>query len=401
MRVFGIPNPAFLPAVNESSVVTNGLITCLNIENPKGLSSMISMSYEKAPPSITNLTYATGAPIDSNQLSGIGTGYYYITVYSYKLASDNVTKLFSSGVAGYFYYIFSTSTYFTHYVSFTGATGADGYYINVITDTPYGSSADFFVGSTNTSFYVDYGNVYADDPYYTYITTYGTNNPSLISSVYSGYNLLKDLTPNKEDWNIINYGKYVTESKGSINLLSDNYSYIICKNDLKQYYGTSDQVSVAMWYKPISASQILSEIGQPIVNSGWHDAQIEIEDSGSAGSGSFLMMTWPGINANEYQTSNPVPYNKWYHLAFAHTGTTFYAYLNGILFGSSSFNRSSPYNNGYDLYYAIAAADSTSPGGSTATYSSGSLGSFFLYNRALDSNEIYQNYNSTKNRFLL
>lgn len=401
MRVFGIPNPAFLPAVNESSVVTNGLVTCIDVENPKSLSSMINISYDNAPGPISNLAYSTGAPIDAQQLGTVGTGYYYITVYAYKLASDNTTKLFSSGVSGYFYYIFSTSTYFTHYVSFTGATGADGYYVYVTTDTPYGSNYDFFIGSTNTSFYVDYGNVYADDPYFTYITTYGNISPSLISTFSSGYNLVLDLTSNKKNWEIPTYGKYTTEKKGVVNLTPNSSSYIINTEPLNNFFGTSDAVSVAMWYNPKAQGQILSELGQPIIDSGWKDAQIDMDDSGSAGSGSFYLMTWPGLYDPDVRYTNPVPYNKWYHLAFAHTGTKFYAYLNGSLIGTSSFNRSSPYNNGYDLYYAIAALNATNPGTINTAHSSGSLGTFYLYNRALSSDEIFQNYNSTKNRFLL
>lgn len=400
MRFFGIPNPTFLTATNESSFVTNGLLTCVDVENPKCLASMISMSTDQSPANISNLSYNTGVPIDSQQL-GNGTGYYYITVYSYKLASDNTTKLFSSGVTGYFYYIFSTSTYFSHYVSFTGASGADGYYVYVTTDTPYGSNYDFFIGSTNTSFYVDNGNVYADDPYYTYITTYGNNNPSLISSLSKGYDLLLDLTPNKKNWRTFNYAIYSSEKNGNISLVADNNSYIITAEDLKSIYGTSDAVSIAMWYNPITQGQILTELGQNAINSGWHDAQIDIKDSGSAGSGSFFMTTWPGVNANEYISSDPVPYEKWYHLAFVHTGTTFYSYINGSLVNSSSFNRSSPYNNGYDLHYSIAALATTNPGNTTALYSSGSFGSIYIYNRALTSDEIFQNYNSTKNRFLL
>lgn len=398
MRVFGIPNPAFLPAVNETSVVTNGLINCIDIENGKTLASMISMSYESAPPAITNLAYSTMDPIDSNQLGTTGT--YYIAIYSYKLASNNA-KLFSSGVVGYFNYSFGSSVYFSHYISFTGATGADGYYVYVYTDTPYGSNYDFFIDNTVTSFYVDYGNVYADDAYFTFLTSYGTNNPPLISFYSTGYNLLKDLTSNREDWEAINFAKYTTDNKGILGLKSDSGSYLLCKNNLKQYYSSSDAVSVAMWYRPLAAGQILSELGQHAINIGWHVAEIEIEDSGSAGSGSFFMLTWPGINVPDYITTEPIPYNNWYHLSFVHTGTTFYSYLNGALIGSSSFNRTSPYNNGYDLYYAIAAIDGTNPNDSTSAYCSGSFGSFYLYNRALSSDEVYQNYNSTKNRFIL
>lgn len=401
MRVFGIPNPAFLPSVNESSVVTNGLITCIDVNNPKSLANMISMSYETPPPNITNLAYSTAAPIDANQFGAVGTGYYTIVIYSYKLASDNTTKIFSSGVTGYFYYILSTSDYFSHYVSFTGAAGADGYYVYINTDTPYGSNYDFFIDSATTSFYVDYGNVYADDPYYPYITSYGSNNPSLISSLSTGYNLLLDLTSNKKNWHTVNYAMYSSEKNGSIELVADNNSYIINTEGLDSFFSSSDAVSIAMWYNPATQGQILTELGQNVINAGWHDAQIDIKDSGSVGSGSFFMTTWPGVSDTEYRSSEPLPYNKWYHLSFVHTGTTFYSYINGNLVGSSSFNRSSPYNNGYLLYYSIAALATTNPGATTPLYSSGSFGSIFVYNRALNENEIYQNYNSTKNRFFL
>lgn len=399
MRVFGIPNPAFLPSVNESSVVTNGLVTCFDTENPKCFANNLSWSVEFGPSNVTNLAYSTGIPIDSQQIGTTGT--YYIEVYAYILASDNTTKVFSSGTVGYFNYSFGSSTYFTHYVSYTGVSGVDGYYIYVYTDTPYGSNYDFYVDNTVTSFYVDYANVYADDGYNTFLTTYGNNNPPLITLFSSGYGSLKDLTSNKEDWDIFNYGEYSNEKNGIIKLVADYNSYIRCRNNLSPYYGTSSQVSIAMWYNPNAQGQILSELGSPNINTGWHDAQIDLKNSGSAGSGSFYMTTWDGYASSQYRTTDPLPYNEWYHLAFVHDSGSFFAYLNGNLFGSSSFTRLPPYTNGYDLYYAIAAIDGTNPESTTGLYSSGSLGSIYVYNRALSSNEIFQNYNSTKNRFIL
>ena len=57
--------------------------------------------------------------------------------------------------------------------------------------------------------------------------------------------------------------------------------------------------------------------------------------------------------------------------------------------------RQAPFNNGFNLHYALGATDGTRMG-SDGSYCAMRVGSFQVYNRALTSDEVLTNYNSNK-----
>ena len=154
--------------------------------------------------------------------------------------------------------------------------------------------------------------------------------------------------------------------------------------------------SVFIWWYPTKAGQIVSELGQYGINTGWHDSNIEISASGVI---SFSIWSLEGL-ANRVNSS-PQQFNKWYYLGFTYSGTTLTAYVNGDSIGTTTLTR----QTASVLFYTIAGQDSTNMGTGTGTgtgtaeYGGGKCFSFVQYNRALTLNEIQQNYNVHCSRF--
>jgi hypothetical protein len=93
--------------------------------------------------------------------------------------------------------------------------------------------------------------------------------------------------------------------------------------------------------------------------------------------------------APEYQGSTLV-INNWYNLAITYTASSLKLYKNSVL----ELNQSNPYTltHGGNIFigYGIGGAQK---------YLDGNLSNIFIYNRALTSQEIVQNYNATKKRY--
>ena len=150
---------------------------------------------------------------------------------------------------------------------------------------------------------------------------------------------------------------------------------------------TNPNESVFVWFYPTSAGQIVSELGQAIINSSWHDSNIELSSSGI-----FSFSIWHGQLGNKV-VSTARSFNTWYHLGFTYTGTTLTAYINGSSIGTTTFTR----QTNTSLYYGLCSTDSTNMG--TQGYGGGRMGNFMFYNRALTSTEVLQNYNAQKSRY--
>jgi hypothetical protein len=75
------------------------------------------------------------------------------------------------------------------------------------------------------------------------------------------------------------------------------------------------------------------------------------------------------------------------------TGGTVYAYLNGVLLATNASAGSTLSSDVGDMY--IGWDD-----GISGRYLNGSVGLVMTYSRALTSDEILRNYNSTKTRYL-
>jgi hypothetical protein len=87
--------------------------------------------------------------------------------------------------------------------------------------------------------------------------------------------------------------------------------------------------------------------------------------------------------------SSAVSLNSWYYIAGTSSSNNHTLYLNNIVratstTGTTFYSSTDPYKVGY---------------GNVHTYHIGNVSNCRIYNRALSSDEITQNYNATKGRF--
>ena len=191
---------------------------------------------------------------------------------------------------------------------------------------------------------------------------------------------------------LANSPTYSSSNGGYITLNGSN-QYIMTSTSLNaQISGTSpskpNDQSIFIWCYPTEQGVIVAEIGQATINTGWHDSNIEMINTGV-----IRFSVWHG-SLNNRVSSSAKSFNTWYHLGWTYSGTTLTAYINGASIGTATLSRQAPYNNGNNLFYALGAADGTNMG--DGTYCAMRVGSFQVYNRALTSDEVLTNYNSNK-----
>jgi hypothetical protein len=151
---------------------------------------------------------------------------------------------------------------------------------------------------------------------------------------------------------------------------------------------SSTIISIFVWVYPMDNGVIVSEIGSTTPNSGWHDSQIEMV------SGTLRFSVWNN-QPSGFASSISTPLNNWYYVGFTYDGTNLRGYVNGSLaVTSGTISRSTP---GANLYYAIAHADNTNLG--DGSFANMRFGGMQVYNTALSTNDVLNNYNATKSRF--
>ena len=260
----------------------------------------------------------------------------------------------------------------------------------------------------------------------TLINNNNTGNFTLLNKTNSGnLTLLTALTtpPIVSSGLILNYdisnassyggsGIIVTDLTGSSNATlynSPTYSSsgggYLTFNGSNQYLGlntslnsklspvnTSTIISIFLWVYPMNNGVIVSELGSTTPNTGWHDSQINMV------AGTLRFSVWS--NGTGFASTISTPLNAWYYAGFTYNGTNLVGYVNGVsAVTSGTISRQTPYNNnsGGGLYYAVAAADSTNLGNGSA--SNMRFGGMQMYNTALNSTDVLQNYNAQKSRF--
>ena len=152
----------------------------------------------------------------------------------------------------------------------------------------------------------------------------------------------------------------------------------------------TDVTSIMMWAYPMDNGVLLSEVGTSALPNvaGWHGTQMEMV----AGTMKFGM--WNGTAISSVTSAVATPLNAWYHFAIVYDGTKLNAYVNGAAAGSVTFARLNPVEEGNGLFYAIAAADITNMG--DGTYASMRLGQFLVYNAALTTEQVQQNFSASR-----
>ena len=193
-----------------------------------------------------------------------------------------------------------------------------------------------------------------------------------------------DISGNNNSGSLVNSPTFNSANSGSI-VFDGVDDYVLTTSLLNASLNPNE--SVFVWFNPAAAGQIVSELGQATIDSGYHDSNIEVNSSGI-----FSFSVWHNSLTNKV-VSSAKSFNNWYHLGFTYSGTTFTAYINGSSIGTTTFTRQPPSS----LHYGLCSIDSTNMG--TSAYGSGKMGNFMFYNRGLSSTEVLQNFNALKGRF--
>ena len=182
-----------------------------------------------------------------------------------------------------------------------------------------------------------------------------------------------------------------TSSGGSYLTFNGSNQYFVTDTALGSKLNpdsSSTIISIFVWVYPMDNGVIVQEIGQSTPNTGWHDSQIEMV------SGTLRFSVWQN-QPSGFASSISTPLNNWYYVGFTYDGTNLRGYVNGSLaVTSGTISRSTP---GANLYYAIASADGTNLG--DGSYANMRFGGMQVYNTALSTNDVLNNYNATKSRF--
>ena len=171
-------------------------------------------------------------------------------------------------------------------------------------------------------------------------------------------------------------------------------SYTINNTSLLTLAATNNwQETREFWiYWPGTAGNLISELGQASVNSGWHDSQAAISAPNLA------YGVWNGGNQG-YVVSTSFAANQWNHVVWQHdlATTTLNAYINGsLVYTNAAVGRQTPPSG---FFLALCQLDSTNFGYGGGTQLAASLAIFRWYNTILSSGQILQNYQADSARF--
>lgn len=162
--------------------------------------------------------------------------------------------------------------------------------------------------------------------------------------------------------------------------------------DLSSNFSNGSEVqTIQLLCYPQDAGVLVSELGAGSSTSGWHESVMEITTSGTLKVG-----FWNGSGITNISTS--ITMNSWNLITMTYDGSTLRAYLNGVSFGSTTFNREVPHSySGNGLYYCFGKEDFTNMG--NGTYSQFRFGSFQVYNRVLSDDEVMRNWTHISYRY--
>jgi len=212
----------------------------------------------------------------------------------------------------------------------------------------------FMIDPNNTNCYSGSGN-----------TVYNLVNPS-IGGTFVGYT--SNPIDNTENRTIAFDGtnNYLDFGSSSIFKLTDNFT-------------------ISCWVKSsvYGDRAILGNFGPSSNYSGFN---LNIQPSGK-----FAFLTGSQPNATYLYADNTYNLNTWYHVTGLRRNGTNYLYINGVL--QSSTNTQVVASSAQNFYLARWYSNLT------GYYHYGNIGIVSLYNKALSSDEILQNYNATKKKY--
>ena len=194
-----------------------------------------------------------------------------------------------------------------------------------------------------------------------------------------------DLSGNVYNGTLTNGPTYNSGNGGYISFDgTDDYVTMGTATDFATY---TNGFTVDLWVYPTSASSYSTIFSSAATTSGG-DWQVYIWYNTSSKFGTTQRYSG---NQNDFSTTNTFPINNWYNVVITSNNSTCYIYVNGT---SQSSSATGQINN----QPASREVRLGNFKGYPAQYT-GRIASCRVYNRALSSNEITQNYNIQKSRF--
>ncbi len=152
---------------------------------------------------------------------------------------------------------------------------------------------------------------------------------------------------------------------GAPGTFNGSSQYVITPNlNSTGAFNSSTTVQISLNFNPtvnpaggVFGGVLVSELGQPIINAGWHDSQIEVETNGAV-----MVSVWPQSKILDLGTAHAGANNS-VELLYNSQTQTISGILNGVATSENFGARQSPVNN-YNgtQYYAFGATESTSLG---------------------------------------
>jgi hypothetical protein len=215
-------------------------------------------------------------------------------------------------------------------------------------------------------------------------------------SIVSGSTAWNDLSRGGNNGTLISGATFDSGNGGSIVFDGSNdYVDIINPSILQSQF-----FSISVWINPSTATNVITSLidydhtNTPALRQGW-----VIQSSDATTNRYYYFAYWDGTNFQPnaggpgigIQTTNFI----WQNLTYIKNGTSVVGYLNGTqVYTATTSNATILYLPNRNL--AIGKVVSTTAG--NRSYN-GKVAQTLIYNRALTSQEVLQNYNATKRRF--
>ena len=207
------------------------------------------------------------------------------------------------------------------------------------------------------------------------------------SNSYSGSgSTITDRSGSGNNGTTVNSPTYSSGNGGYLTFTSSSSNYAYTGAINQTGFSMSTAYSTFMWVKTTGNGILLDERGQEAGGGGWQDSVIEMVG------GELRMGGWNGREIWTPATTQPTA-NSWNYIGFVGNANSYTMYVNGVSAGT--FSRSTYPGT---LYYSIGQADPTKMG--DGGYGNFLFGALHVYKSALTAQEVTNNYNATKARFL-
>jgi hypothetical protein len=206
-----------------------------------------------------------------------------------------------------------------------------------------------------------------------------------------------DISPSLSSFTLINNPTFSTNNGGYLTFSNTLKSHAIMASGFSNYQNFTSGITIEAWvYRTDTAvnHRILDFSSGADVN----NVMLGHINSGLGTTNScfFAISNQGGSFQSVAGTSNAYPINEWQHWVGVANGTNFILYKNGVQ-NASSVNSTLPNNAARTTNYIAASPFGSNP---PNEFHTGHIPIVRMYNRALTADEIAQNYEVEKSRYV-